>query len=61
MNLASFLAETKKRVFRKFLLTKTYWILANQKKQKGSVLAEKLGIRIISMSVYDSLIVYIYI
>ena len=48
MNLASFLAETKKRVFRKFLLTKTYWILANQKKQKGSVLAEKLGVRIIS-------------
>jgi hypothetical protein len=46
--LLAFLAETKKRVFIKFLLTKTYWILANQKKQKGSVLAEKLGIRIIS-------------
>jgi hypothetical protein len=25
----SFLADTKKRVFIKFLLTKTYWILAN--------------------------------
>jgi hypothetical protein len=27
--LLSFLAETKKRVFRKFFLIKTYWIFAN--------------------------------
>jgi hypothetical protein len=29
INPASFLAETKKRVFTKFFLMKTYWIFAN--------------------------------